>query len=626
MARIIAMLPTYNEAENIDALIDALMHVDAQMEVLVVDDDSPDGTWRIVRDRAERDARVHLLHRKHDRGRGLAGIAGFREALRLGADWVVEMDADWSHDPKWLPGMLARRGEADVIVASRLVPGGSEEGRPRFRRWITTVANTYIRLMLGLPVRDATSGYRLFNRTSLEAVPWEAMRARGPEVVQAVLLAIERRGFRIVEVPYTFVERRAGRSSFNSRIMLRSLTTMARLRLFPGDLVPRPYDRPVGLPLALSLPASWIYGVGRWVHRLWRLWGPVRPRRMQVPVICVGNLTVGGTGKTPFVQMLAKQLKATGRRPAIVSRGYRAAQRPRRPVLVSDGEELLASSEAVGDEARWLAEHSPGVPVVIHPERHKAGELACKMFDIDVMLLDDGFQHDGLRRDLDLVLWDVHDDPSRGRLLPAGRLREGLGALRRASAIILTHAEYLDPAHREQHVRGVMHQLKRYAPNVPIFEAETRVTNWRKLGTRMEIEPPEPDTTPASWPWSGRRVIAVSAIARPEGFEALLRQTGADVTYHFKYPDHHRHEDAEVARWRDRRLSDGAALILTTAKDAVKLAHLPLFGCPMMAVEIEMRIPESRRWHAFLEQHLPAFSKPPSRAVPKPFSRPGEFA
>lgn len=125
----IAMIPTYNEAENIGPLIDAILEQGPQWEALVVDDDSPDGTWKIVAGRAEKDPRVHLMHRTTDRGRGLAGIAGFRKALELGADWVLEMDADFSHSPRFIPDFVRASATADIVIGSRLVQGGGETGR-----------------------------------------------------------------------------------------------------------------------------------------------------------------------------------------------------------------------------------------------------------------------------------------------------------------------------------------------------------------------------------------------------------------------------------------------------------------------------------------------------------------
>ena len=194
--RIVALLPTYNEAENIAPLIGEILALGPEYEVLVVDDDSPDGTWRIVGDTAARDPRVHLMHRTSERGRGSAGIAGFQWARDNGADAVIEMDADFSHHPRFIP-MLAepvRAGTADIVIGSRLVEGGAEQGRHAARKAITLGANAYIRLVLGLPIRDCTSGFRAFSRRALDAIPWEKMTARGPEIVQEVLHQARRNG------------------------------------------------------------------------------------------------------------------------------------------------------------------------------------------------------------------------------------------------------------------------------------------------------------------------------------------------------------------------------------------------------------------------------------------------
>lgn len=240
MPRTMAMLPTYNEAENIGPLLDAILAQGPEWEALVVDDDSPDGTWKIVAERAEKDSRVHLLHRTTDRGRGLAGIAGFRKAIELGADWVLEMDADFSHNPEYIPAFVEASRDADLVIGSRLVPGGGEAGRSPLRGLITQFASLYIRLTLGLPIKDPTSGYRLFSRRLLEAMPWDAMHARGPEIVQEVLVAAKARGFKMVEVPILFEERRAGESTFNLKIMIRSFFWVLRLRLAPGGLAAPP--------------------------------------------------------------------------------------------------------------------------------------------------------------------------------------------------------------------------------------------------------------------------------------------------------------------------------------------------------------------------------------------------
>ncbi|MCX7765781.1 MAG: glycosyltransferase, partial [Candidatus Sumerlaeia bacterium] len=147
-----------------------------------------------------------------------------------GADFIIEMDADFSHQPRFIPAMLNAAQTADVVIGSRLVTGGGERGRSLIRRWITLLANLYIRLVLGLPIRDCTSGYRVFRREALEKINLEQMTSTGPAIVQEILLACHLQGLRLKEVPIIFEERRAGKSTFNWRIMLQSLGAVLKLR------------------------------------------------------------------------------------------------------------------------------------------------------------------------------------------------------------------------------------------------------------------------------------------------------------------------------------------------------------------------------------------------------------
>ncbi|MBI1289888.1 glycosyltransferase [bacterium] len=234
--KIVATLPTYNESENLPSLIDALLKVSGALEVLVIDDNSPDGTWKLAAEMAEKNPRIHLLHRVNEKGRGSAGIAGFRRALDLGADLVVEMDADWSHNPRFLEPMLRAAEKADVVIGSRLVKGGGETGRSKVRTLITQMANLYIKLLLGLPARDCTSGYRVFRRWVLERIDWDQVRSNGPAIVQEVLVAARAMKASIAEVPILFEERRAGTSTFNSKIMLAGLMAQWRLRFRPAPV------------------------------------------------------------------------------------------------------------------------------------------------------------------------------------------------------------------------------------------------------------------------------------------------------------------------------------------------------------------------------------------------------
>jgi dolichol-phosphate mannosyltransferase len=230
--QLLVTLPTFNESENIGRLIDSLLALRPDLEVLVIDDDSPDGTWRVVAERAESDPRVHLLHRTHERGRGSAGRDGFRWAAENGAERVVEMDADFSHHPRYISDMVRVMDEdgADVVIGSRLIEGGGEVGRGWSRRAITKMANFYIRTVLWLRVRDCTSGYRLFRGDLLRRIPWDRVRSTGPEIVQEVLLFARGRGAKMAEVPILFEDRAAGESTFNTKIMVRSLWSVVRFR------------------------------------------------------------------------------------------------------------------------------------------------------------------------------------------------------------------------------------------------------------------------------------------------------------------------------------------------------------------------------------------------------------
>ena len=211
--KIVVMLPTYNEAVNISSLIGTLLALRIpSLHILVVDDNSPDGTAAIVTSLMKKHRNVHLLLRRSDKGRGAAGIAGYKKALEMGADVICEMDADFSHDPRFLPSLLEKLHFADVVLGSRAVRGGSDTDRPFFRRLLTKFANLYITLLLGLRVQDCNSGYRCFRRRVLESLNLTSLTSKGPAIVHEVLYRVHLNGFTIGEVPITFVERRKGAS------------------------------------------------------------------------------------------------------------------------------------------------------------------------------------------------------------------------------------------------------------------------------------------------------------------------------------------------------------------------------------------------------------------------------
>ncbi|MHB1605684.1 MAG: polyprenol monophosphomannose synthase [Leptospirales bacterium] len=228
---LLMIIPTYNESENIVSLIDRILCLSPRYGVLVVDDHSPDRTWEIIEQyQKTRKGYVFLLHRFRDRGRGPSGIEGFQKALQMGVPFIGEMDADGSHAPDDIPGLMNGIEGYDGVIGSRLVPGGREEGRPYSRTLLTRGANLYIRTILSMPYRDITSGFRIFRREILAAIPWDHLVSRGPSVLQEILYILHLKGFRLREVPITFRDRILGTSTLNGKILRDSLKKMILFR------------------------------------------------------------------------------------------------------------------------------------------------------------------------------------------------------------------------------------------------------------------------------------------------------------------------------------------------------------------------------------------------------------
>lgn len=206
-------IPTYNEKENITRLINEILNLKIKnLHILVIDDNSPDKTWQIVEKISKKYKNIHLLLRKTKRGRGYAGRAGFIYALDHGADIIIEMDADFSHDPKVIPMMLKEIENADLILGSRAMKGSRELGRSKLRRLITYYANLYIRIMLGIKVKDCNSGYRCFRRKVLLSIDPKTIESKGPAIIQEILFKAHLKSFRIKEIPITFINRTKGKS------------------------------------------------------------------------------------------------------------------------------------------------------------------------------------------------------------------------------------------------------------------------------------------------------------------------------------------------------------------------------------------------------------------------------
>ncbi len=226
----VAMIPTYNEAGNIGRLVEEVLRQHPAMEVVVVDDDSPDGTGRIVEALAEDNPRVHVIVRKGVRGRTSAGTAGFKWALANGFDLVVEMDADFSHDPKYIPALIEAASEADVAVGSRYAVGGGTETDARLQHVLSRCANAFNCLVLGLRVKDSSGGYKCYRRRVLAAVDLDGFVSEGYSVGAEMLYRCVKAGFTLKEVPIVFKPRAAGKSKINWRIILAYPVAILRLR------------------------------------------------------------------------------------------------------------------------------------------------------------------------------------------------------------------------------------------------------------------------------------------------------------------------------------------------------------------------------------------------------------
>jgi dolichol-phosphate mannosyltransferase len=226
------MIPTYNEKENIAHLINEILKLKIKnLHIVVADDNSPDGTWKIVEQIAKKKSNVHLLLRKTKRGRGSGGKDGFIYCLKHKADIIVEMDADMSHNPKYIPVMVKEIKNYDLILGSRHVKGGKDVGRGFARKIITYFANLYISIVLGLNVKDCNSGFRCFKRKVLESIKAEKLQSKGPSIVQEVLFKAHLKGFRIKEIPITFTNRTKGKSKLGIKQLASGYLMVSKLKL-----------------------------------------------------------------------------------------------------------------------------------------------------------------------------------------------------------------------------------------------------------------------------------------------------------------------------------------------------------------------------------------------------------
>lgn len=337
-------------------------------------------------------------------------------------------------------------------------------------------------------------------------------------------------------------------------------------------------------------PIAGCYGFGvtvrDWAYR--RDW--LKTRRLQRPVISVGNLTVGGTGKTPFVRLLAEMLLKRGVKPSVLTRGY-GRQRGFKIIVIEPRPGRAPSPRDVGDEPALLARTLPEVPIIVCADRYQGGLQAEQDFNVKVHLLDDGFQHRSLARDVDIVLVDVTQRLSDDALLPAGRLREPLSALVRAHIVILTRTDLCDPSPSQSLIRRVN-------PRAKIFSCTTSLCGLREVSA-AKIHAPEA--------FRGKRAQAFCGVGNPGAFFSNLRRWQFILVKEELFGDHHLYTGGEITSLLAAAKRNGATAVVTTEKDSMNLPPLgenPLL--PILACVTETQLADLAAFEQVVMDKLPA--------------------
>lgn len=332
---------------------------------------------------------------------------------------------------------------------------------------------------------------------------------------------------------------------------------------------------PAGWLLAPLVPLASLYGLAMQARSSLYARGLLTQHFLPCRIISVGNLTVGGTGKTPVVIALASALRERGRRVGVVSRGYKRRSADA-IVEVSDGRSVRGDPGETGDEPLLIAQRCPGVPVVVGADRPLVGRYLIERYHIDTLIMDDGYQHMALRRDTNILVLDAGAPFGNGYLLPRGRLREPLSAMARATAVLVTRAS------QGGRLDDLKAAVRSAAPAVPIWVTDFALSAVVQVGGSTSVEPSV---------LKGERVLAVSGIGYPESFRKLLAAAGATVVEHCVFPDHHAYSREDVQRVRQVAERAGAGRIVTTEKDAVKLAQFDEVAkqeVPIWAVRIDL--------------------------------------
>lgn len=310
--------------------------------------------------------------------------------------------------------------------------------------------------------------------------------------------------------------------------------------------------------------------------------GTFRSAKLDRPVISVGNITTGGTGKTPLVEFVARTIAEQEKRVCILTRGYGRKDSKQR-IIVSDGSSVFSNPSEAGDEPYLLALNLPGVAVISDANRTSAGQGAIKHLRTECFVLDDGFQHRQLARDLDIVTIDAMNPLGGGELLPFGRLREPLEGLKRASCLVLTRCDQV------RDVSDTLRKLAELSGDRPIFKSHMKTARVVALNEA-------PDEVP-------RKLATFCAVGNPESFVDSVRQQGHDIVFKTSFRDHHIYTQADVDKIVLDARGAGAECLITTAKDAVKLTDL-VIGLPCYSLEIEIEIENADKFRSLITNVL----------------------
>lgn len=311
---------------------------------------------------------------------------------------------------------------------------------------------------------------------------------------------------------------------------------------------------------------SLLYGIAVKIRLALYSSGVLKAKEFDCKVISVGNITVGGTGKTPTVELIARNLRDRGYKVAIISRGYK--RKGEGIGMVSDGKDILLGPEEAGDEPYMLARRLKGIPVLVGTDRYKVGKYAIDNLSLDVLVLDDGFQHIKLKRDLDILLIDGERGLGNGHLIPRGPLREPPSGVRRAGVVLINKASQDTP------------QLVEGFNLAPVFKTRYLPERLVSLWSNEEVGIERLD---------GARVMALSGIASPSSFLNLLSSLGGIVVCEESLPDHYPYALDDLISFMEKAGSSNAEFIVTTEKDAVKLEKVePIFDRPIYYLDIEL--------------------------------------